>query len=269
MNRKNMRIISAIVGALLTLGLSASTALAIGVSASASVNATVNTGVVTAAMTRAKTRADQELTRRVTALNDLSVRIGQMKNISADDKTTLQGQLSNQVTALTSLQSQIDVEASSTALKTEVQSITDSYRIFALVMPQGRIYAAVDRISTITTYMTELGTKLQTRISAAQSAGADVTVANGAMTDYNAKVADAKSQAQAVITEVSPLVPDQGDKTVMASNTAALKDARAKITSAMKDLIAARKDVDTIRKNLPKQASASASVTASTTVTTQ
>ncbi|MDE2041367.1 MAG: hypothetical protein KGI59_03250, partial [Patescibacteria group bacterium] len=59
-------------------------------------------------------------------------------------------------------------------------------------------------------------------------------------------------QAQAAVAEVSPLVPDQGDKTVMASNTSTMKDARAKIKTAVSDLTAARKDALTIIQGLVK-----------------
>jgi hypothetical protein len=42
------------------------------------------------------------------------------------------------------------------------------------------------------------------------------------------------------------LKPDNGDTTIAASNTAALKDARTKIQSAQKDLKAAQKDIKDI-----------------------
>jgi hypothetical protein len=98
--------------------------------------------------------------------------------------------------------------------------------------------------------MQTLAGKLQTRISAAQSAGNNVTVAQAALTDMNAKLTDANTQAQAAITEVSGLKPDNGDQTVMQSNTAALKDARTKIQTAQKDLVAARKDAGIIVKSV-------------------
>ena len=46
---------------------------------------------------------------------------------------------------MNTLQSQIDADAAADAtssLKTDIQSITKSYRIFALVIPQGTIEAA-------------------------------------------------------------------------------------------------------------------------------
>jgi hypothetical protein len=66
------------------------------------------------------------------------------------------------------------------------------------------------------------------------------------MTDLKAKLADAKTQADAAVAEVANLQVDNGDKTVQTANTTALKDAKAKLVVAQKDLAAARHDAATI-----------------------
>jgi hypothetical protein len=171
------------------------------------------------------------------------------------------------------LQAQIasdDAANSTSSLKTDVKSITASYRIFALILPQGTIEAAADRVLAIVGTMTDLGTKFSARISAAQSAGNDVTAANVTLTDFNAKVSDATIQANAAASEVASLTPDNGNATVMASNTAALKDARSKIQAAQQDFVAARADATTIIKNLAKfKVSTSANVTTTASATSQ
>lgn len=223
------------------------------------------TSTVSKNVTQIKDRADRELNRRVDALNNLGNRIQNMKNISEDGKSTLISQLQNQVNALNNLKGQIDAEASTTALKAEVKSITDSYRIFALVIPQGTIYSAVDRITTIVTYMSLIGAKLQARINAISTSGASVPIAiTATMADYTTKLNDAQASTQTAFNEILNLVPDQGDQTVLQSNTAALKDARSKIKTAHEDIIAARKDINIIRKSLPKEKSANEN--ASTTI---
>ncbi|MBU6388859.1 hypothetical protein KGQ72_03240, partial [Patescibacteria group bacterium] len=115
--------------------------------------------------------------------------------------------------------------------------------------------------------MTDLGAKIQTRITAAQSAGADVSAFAAVYADMNAKIADAKTQAAAAQAGVSGLTPDQGDKTKATANRNALIAARADLKTATKDLQAARADIKTIVQGLLKlDANASASATASTTV---
>jgi len=210
-------------------------------------------------------RADQEITRRIDALNALSARVNAMVNLSASEKNSLSSSIQSQITAMNTLQTQISADAtanSTSSLKTDVQSITASYRIFALILPQGSIEAASDRVLTIGGIMTDLGTKLSSRISTAQAAGNNVSAATTALTDFNDKIADASTQANAAATEVASLAPDKGDSTIMASNTAALKDARSKILAAQQDFITARADATAIIKAL---ATFKGSATATTT----
>lgn len=202
--------------------------------------------VKTAAMTRMEGKAGQEIDRRVTNLNDLLSRVDGIKNLSASDKSSISSAITNQVNGLTQFKSKIAADADLAAMKADVKSITDAYRIYALVLPQVRIIAAADRVVTVAAGMQELAAKLEARISAAQSAGTDMTAAANTYADYNAKIADAGAQAQAAVNGIATLVPDNGDKAKMAANTAALKAARTAIVAAQKDLAAARKDAATI-----------------------
>lgn len=254
----------------------AQTAVGVGLNASASVSvAGIKVGAAVGATLAARisditTRADEEITRRVNALNTLSTRVNAMVRLSTTDKSDLSSSIQTQVAAMNTLQSQISADATAnntSSLKSDVQSITSSYRIFALVLPQGMIEAASDRVLTIVGTMNDLSTKLSARISVAQSAGNDTTAAAAALADMNAKVSDANTQATAAAAEVASLTPDNGNATIMASNTAALKDARSKILAAQQDFVTARTDALTIIKDLASfkvSAGASASATAST-----
>lgn len=235
------------------------------VSANANASATVSTKI--SLIERAQEKADQEIARRIDALNALSARVNGMVKVSSDDKANLNSEIQSQITAMNTLQAQVTADAaanSTTSLKADVQSITKAYRIFALVIPEGAIEAAADRVETIVGLMTQLAGTLQTRITAAQSAGADMTASVSALADMNAKVADANTQAQAAVTEIADLQPDNGVQSVKDSNTAALKDARTKIQAAQQDLVTARKDAGNIVKALESLSiSASASSTTS------
>jgi hypothetical protein len=211
-------------------------------------------------------RADQEITRRMNALNALSARVAAMVRLSATDKNNLSFSIQSQITAMNSLQAQIAADAAAnntSSLKIAVQSITASYRIFALILPQGTIEAAADRALTIVGIMNDLATKFSVRIQEAQSAGNNVTAAQAALTDFNAKVSDASTRVTTAAGEVASLKPDSGSSIVMASNTAALKDARSKIRATQQDFVTARADAESIIKAL---AAFKVSATASTTV---
>lgn len=201
---------------------------------------------------KAKERASKEIERRADLLSDLFERIKGMARISGDDKASLVLMLQTQIDALVALKAKIAAETSTTSLKEDIKSITNSYRTFALVMPKASITAYADRLHVLISQMTALGGKLQTRIDAAKVSGADVSAATAAMADYNAKVANAQVQITAAVNIVTPLQPDNGDATIAASNKAALQDARSKLEAARKDLETARKYVEKIRKALPK-----------------
>lgn len=231
------------------IGLNASTSISVaGVGLSAKASAALAARIKTIV-----NRADQEIARRVSALNALSTRVNAMVRLSTTDKNNLSTSISGQISAMNTLQAQIaaDVAVNDTStLKADVDSITGSYRIFALILPQGMIEAASDRVLAIVGVMNDLGAKFSARISAAQTAGNDVTGVTATLDDFNAKVSDANNQATAAASEVASLAPDNGNATVMASNTAALKDARSKILAAQQDFVTARADALTIIKDL-------------------
>ena len=257
-------------------------AFALGLGASAAVNASVTVGSNTvsaqagikakleARFTNIVTRADQEIARRITALNAISARVNTMVKLSSAEKGSLSANIQTELSSMAALQAKVSADAaanSTSSLLTDVKSITASYRIFALVIPQGAIEAASDRVLTTVDIMNNLGTKLSARIVVAQSAGNNVTATQATMSDFNAKVLDASAQSKAAANEVASLSSDNGNASAMASNTATLKDARAKIVASQKDLIAARADAQTVIKAIAGfKVSATASTTASSSV---
>lgn len=190
-------------------------------------------------------RSDTAITQRINSLDTLITRVNAMQKLSATEKTTLATSLQNEITQMTTLKATIDVDTDATTLKTDMQSITKSYRIYALVLPQARIAAASDRILTIVDLMSGVQTKLQTRISQLPSTDSTTSI-QSAMSDITAKLADATTQANAAVTGTASLMPDQGNTTTAASNKAALESARNNIQTATSDLKAARADFTTI-----------------------
>ena len=239
-----------------------------GASTGASVGASANVKL-DAKSTAAKTKGDQEIDRRIQALNDLNTRVGNMQRVTASFKDNLSSNIQTQITGLTQLKAKIDADADAATLKTDIQSVSQSYRIFALVLPMSRVAAAADREVTIITMMNQLGAKLQARISAAQSAGGNTSALMAALTDLSKQLSDSSAQAQAAVSVSAALTPDQNDKTKMAANTAALKTARTDIQASQKDLVAARKDVQIIVAGLAKLPQGVPSATATTSAQTQ
>ena len=199
-----------------------------------------------ARITKAKERAHQEITRRITAMQELSTRIQGMARVSDASKASISSTLQAQISNLTTLDAKIAADTDIDTIKTDIKSITSSYRIYMLVMPQGRILAAADRSKTVAANLTTFSGKLATRITEAQTAGKDVAALNSLLADMNAKIADITVQADAAIALVSGLTPDNGDKAKQEANKKALDEARAKIKTAQEDAKIARKTAGSI-----------------------
>ncbi|MEK9185081.1 MAG: hypothetical protein AAB866_02875 [Patescibacteria group bacterium] len=211
---------------------------------------------------KGKTNGNREINRRVEGLNKLINRINEMKHIDDNQKSSLVSSIQGQISPLQALKTKIDNDENEVDLKTDVKSITDSYRIYALVIPQGQVIASADKLFSLVETMIVLGTKIQTQITQAQTNGQDITAVQTLFADYNLKLADAKTQVQAVISSVAGFIPDNGDKTKMQENNKALKDAREKLKIGEKDIRDARKDVEKITKALRNNKEREASTTA-------
>ena len=201
-----------------------------------------------------RTAADKELDKRIEDLNKLISRLQEFKNLSENDRIAVISPVNELITNLRNLRTEIDETNSTTTIKNARDSITKNYRVYALFMPKMQIIAAADRTITMVSMMAIVGTKLENRLNA-QATSSTVTSANltalqARLADFKLKIADAKVQADSAINIVAILSPDQGDKTIMASNLAALKEARSKIKLAQADLVSARKIANEIVKSL-------------------
>jgi predicted nucleic acid-binding Zn-ribbon protein len=192
-----------------------------------------------------KQRAQKEITRRLNFLNELLTRLNGIKKISSAEKADLQSQIQTQIDGLNALQTKINGDTDNTTLKTDVKSIINDYYIFLFFRVKVSLLIAADRMSTTTDNLSQIYTKLQTRINQAQAAGNDVTSLNAQLLDMNAKLTDANTQITAAQTELTSLTA-QG----YPGNKSTLDDARSKMKTAVSDLKTAYKDVLQIRQGL-------------------
>lgn len=216
----------------------------------------------------AKNHADQEIDRRMNLLQKLGTNVQAMIRLSSDQKARIDAMINTQISSLSALRAKIAAETDVDSLKADVKSIAQSYRIFMLVIPQGHVTVAADKIKTTADLMVTFSGKLSTRIADAQAAGKDTASLQSTLGDMNAKTADAKVQADAAIALVANLTPDTGDQAKAVANHQALVDARTKIQAGLKDLQQARQDARTIVKGL-KAFGLSASASGSADVPTR
>lgn len=192
--------------------------------------------------------SDKEITNRINSLNKLNTKIQGMKNVSDAQKASISTQIQASVASLTTLKAKIDADTDLTTLNTDRKSITIGYRIYALVEPQTSISANADRVNTQANSLASSTAKLQTKVAADQTAGKNVASSTALFTDITAKLADARTQAQAAVAEVVALTPDNGNDAQFTANKQAIADARMKIKTANADLQTVRKDIQMINK---------------------
>jgi len=232
----------------------------------ASVGVGINAGVITnlkaAKLPQLISKGDAAIEARITALNSLSTKVQALKNVSGAEKTTIATQVQTNISGLTELKVKLDADTDISTARGDYTTIFGKYRIYALVIPQGTILSAADRVDTIAGLMNTLSAKLQLRIMEAQSAGQNVTTLQAALTSFNAEVSDSTAKAGAATTGIASLMPDGGDKAKASANHDALVAARADIKTSTTDLKSARQNAETIAKALKGM-----HVTASTTAT--
>jgi len=233
------------------------------IKARASVTAHISASSTAASLSNVIAAADRDLSIRITALTSLNTRVQAMKNVSATEKSSISTEVQTTISTLTSLKAKIDAETDAKTARTDLASAINSTRIYALVIPQGYIEVSADRVDTISSMMTALAAKLQVRITAAQTAGHNVSSLQAALTDIGTQTAAANTQATAAVSAVATLSPDNGNATVAASNKTALTGGRTDLKTATQDLKTARQDIAKITAGLKGfHMSASATTTA-------
>ncbi len=192
-----------------------------------------------------QTKAGLAISNRIQDLQTLQSRINAMTRLSSATKAAITTNITSEISRLTALRTKISSETGA-ELKADVKTITGSYRIYMMVIPQIRILAAADRAQTVAASLSELVVKLEARIVAAEAAGTIMTNERAALADMKLKIADAKAQATAATNLVVGLIPDEKDKAKMAANEQAIVAARAKLKIAHEDLKDAHKDAKII-----------------------
>lgn len=188
-----------------------------------------------------KQRADNEITRRVEALNKLLKILSESKKLSSTTSASLSSQVQSNIDGLNTLKTKIDADTDITTLRADVKSIISNYYIFAFFIDYVHLNAALDRATTTENNIIVVWTKLQTKITEAQGKGQDVASLSANLTDMQNKLNDAKSLTTAASAELSGLLA-----TGYPANKTTLQDARTKLQAIHADLKTAYLDAKKI-----------------------
>ncbi len=180
-------------------------------------------------------RGNSEIARRLSTLNTLSSKISSAAKLSSDDQAALSSEVSSEITNLTALKTKLDADTTVADAKTDAQSIINDYRVYALVVPKVNLVKTADDQQAAEAKLTALATKLQTRITAAKTAGKNVTSLQNGLTTMNSQISSAQAISTKIESDVIGLQPSDynSDHSVLSGDRDQLKTAQSDVQDAV------------------------------------
>lgn len=185
-------------------------------------------------------QGEKMIDQRIDSLEKIIGKIEGMKRISDENHSMLEVSVKSEIAKLLALKSQIASTSSTSTLQQQLNSITRSYRTYALVVPQAQIVAAADRVLAIVDSLNVVYAKVNARIATSSLASST------ALANFSLNLNDATSQAKTAIALVKGLKPDNGDSSIATANKKALQTARQAVVAAQKSLQQAEKSIRTV-----------------------
>ena len=230
---KKQLVVSLIIG--LSVLISPTVVLGQGVASPAG---TVRQAVQDKRVTNLQTRGVAEIDRRLMTLDNLLTRLNSSTRLSNSSKAALIATIQNEITGLTALKGQIQAETDLVNLRVFAKSITDSYRVYGLVMPQVQLVVATDRVIDTGTRMATVSAEIEADLVEMEAAGQNVTTAITSINSAMTKIENALKVANTVQTNVLALTPAG-----YPGNRSTLTSSRQQLRTAITDLATARKDI--------------------------
>lgn len=184
-----------------------------------------------------QSRGNAEITRRLKVLDKLAARIAATTKLTASDKATLSGGVTDTINGLKALQQQLDADTSLSVVRVDAQNILDEYRVFALVVPKILLISTADAQQQVEAQLSTLADKLQTRLQQGQAADHDISAASAKLSDMKQAISAAQALSLSVTTAVLPLQPSNynSDHTILSGYHGKLVAARQDIGTAYND----------------------------------
>lgn len=139
--------------------------------------------------------------KRVGAINMYDGFLSKTRYVSQPTLDEVKGELSRVNGELSALKAKISEETDVAALKSDIKSIVNNYRVFQVFLPQAAGFVAVDRLLTFQNKLVELSNKIGQKandleaegkdvaqiLALVQSAGAKLDSAGGDITEASSK----------------------------------------------------------------------------------
>jgi hypothetical protein len=186
-------------------------------------------------------KAKVNTTARIGALNTAIARVTAAPDISPSDRATILGTLNGDLAGMNTVEAKIAADTTVATAAADYKTIFTTYRVYAAAIPQSRLAAAADRMtSTAIPKLTDAQSKL-----AAALAGPDASKSTpelqADLTDMSAQIAAATSALNGVAAQSLAVTPSAYN-----SNHSVLQPVRSAVKAAIADLKKAAQDGKTI-----------------------
>jgi len=158
-------------------------------------------------LSRLKQRGDQEMGRRLDALNKAIAALNSASHLNAASRDKLNNELGNEVTNLTALRMKLQGETTAAAAAADVSNMFTEYRVYALMLPKARLVRTADAQIAVEQKLADIHTKLQKRISQSEAQGKDVTALTSQLDELESHITAAQDLSNTAETGLLPLQP--------------------------------------------------------------
>ncbi len=186
-------------------------------------------------LTVAKTRVDLRVDRQVAAIDRAGARLSTNAALNASERSTVSNDLGTLRSGLVALKAKTDAETTVKAIQADVKAA----RLATKSDPGIEVASLYVRADGATAYLDAVSGRVATIQSKLKASAGDATAVNNALSDIQAKVADARSHLTGF--DAALLVPAPPSPAQVTAATTALK-------TVATDLTAIRKDVGSIRQ---------------------
>jgi hypothetical protein len=185
--------------------------------------------------------AKVKTTARIGSLNTAIAKITAAQDVSASDRATILATLNGDLGGMNTVEAKIAADTTVATAAADYKTIFTQYRVYAVAIPQSRLAAGADRMtSTTIPKLTDAQTKL-----AAALAGPDASKSTPALqadlTDMSTQIAAASAALNGTAAKALAVTPAAFD-----ANNAVLGPIRSAVTTAIADLKKASTDGKTV-----------------------
>ncbi len=193
----------------------------------------------------AKARGELEIVRRISALSNLIPKINSTGKLPPLQKSQLINEINAYISYLSSLRETIAKQTDFQTLIVNINTLSDSYKFFAVIVPKIHIVAIADKINVLGDEFTKTASKLIQKTEKLRASKKDVTSVQKTLGHMLFMMGDGANKAETAVVRAFPLTSEGYPR-----NKSILTDARSRLQKSSKNLRAAASDAQKIANSL-------------------